>query len=209
MIRFCMVAFFLGFSSQAFSLVTDSAQVSAVIVADSSNGIQTVDSSGASQIVERPTASLLIKTEPDTAAVILDDSLRGLSPLTISDIDTGKHTLILKKTGYYLKKVEFRIDSGAAQELSFVLTAPGRLSLTSEPSGARLIINKDTAGVTPYNASSIKPGKYRIKAQMNDYDLFDSTLTINSGGSSTLNIVLNHTTAYLDSLKQIREKATA
>lgn len=49
---------------------------------------------------ELPKASLTVVTEPFEAAVRLDRRERGLSPLTIEDIEPGEHELILMKEGF-------------------------------------------------------------------------------------------------------------
>ncbi len=44
--------------------------------------------------------SIVVTSKPDTAAVFLDGEDAGLTPLTISGVLSGKHTVIVKKEGY-------------------------------------------------------------------------------------------------------------
>lgn len=47
-----------------------------------------------------PTGSLNIYSSPTGADIYLDGSYQGVTPLTISDIPVGSHTITAKKTGY-------------------------------------------------------------------------------------------------------------
>lgn len=44
--------------------------------------------------------SMFISSIPDSAYVLLDDELRGETPLYITDIPLGVHTIIVHKVGY-------------------------------------------------------------------------------------------------------------
>lgn len=144
---------------------------------------------------------LKITTEPKEVVVLIDDSAKGLSPITIQDADTGLHTITLKKKGYYLKKVEVRLDSFEHKELHFILQQPSKLYVTTEPQGASLEINNKSVGNAPYSSQQVKPGEYLISAQMDHYQKIEKKIVVESGTSDTLKLVLNYSTAYLDSVK--------
>lgn len=153
-------------------------------------------------------STLLISSEPSGAVVILDDSIRGVSPVSISGVDTGMHSITLKKKGFYLKKIELRIDSAQKKELQFALQQPSKLFIITEPSGATLYINQKSVGNSPFSNEQIKPGEYSISAEMKNYQSINQTLVIESNSTDTLRLILKHTTAYLDSIKvsEINEK---
>lgn len=168
------------------------------------------DSLKADKVSENETAKsiLIISTEPSEAIVLFNDSVRGVTPVTISEVDTGVHIITLKKKGCYLKKVELRIDSAQKKELHFVLQQPSSLHIITEPEGAALYLNQKPVGKSPFSDKQLKPGEYLIGAEMETYQKIEQNHTLGSNVSDTVKITLKHTTAYLDSIKasEINEK---
>lgn len=149
-----------------------------------------------------------IVTDPDSVAVLLDDSLKGASPCTLSGVVPGPHLLTLKKKGYYLKKAEITADSATPQEFTFSLLKPAFLSVISAPAGAAVSIDGQSAGTTPYANDKVKPGDHVIKLERKQYSSVEKTLSIKSGGADTLHVQLEHTVAYNDSIAAAQQ-ATA
>jgi len=170
----------------------------------SNDSLSTEKSSG----IETGKSTLIISSEPSEAIVLLNDSVRGVTPLTISEVDTGVHIITLKKKGCYLKKVELRIDSVQKKELHFVLQQPSSLHIITEPAGATLYLNEKSVGKSPYSNKQLKPGDYLIGAEMENYQSVKQTHNLESNVSDSVKITLQHTAAYLDSIRasEIQEK---
>lgn len=149
--------------------------------------------------------SLRVLTDPDSAAVLLDDSLRGVSPCTLNTIAPGGHVLTLRKKGFYLKKAEISVDSASPQELSFVLLKPAFLRVTSDPSGAVLSLDGNREGSTPYENDKIKPGNHSVKLELKQYASVQKTVSCASGGRDSLQVTLEHTQAWGDSVARARK----
>jgi hypothetical protein len=150
--------------------------------------------------------SLLVKqysfkviTEPESTAVFLDDSLKGATPCTLSNVLPGGHVLTLKKKGYYLKKAEIAVDSTSPPEFTFTLLKPAFLCVISEPAGATVSIDGQNAGTTPYENDKVKPGDHALKVERKQYVPVERSITMENGGRDTVRLVLEHTAAYKDS----------
>ena len=201
-------------SADTISQVSDTTVPVAEMATDSSYEGKgpAVDSSNAVLSPQDPPRSTLqISTEPSGAAVIVNDSVRGLSPLTMSDLDTGTHQLIIKKKGYYLKKAEFRVDSADTYNLQFILQQPGGLTVLSEPPGAVLTIAGKKVGITPYVDSVVRPGEYSVLAELENFEQTISSVEVRSAVSDTLKIELKPTAAYRDKqnaaqMKQLKKQ---
>ena len=102
-----------------------------------------------------PLCTLEIVTEPEGAAVLLDGKEVGASPLIVADVDTGKHTLLIKKTGYYQKKATILLTSDRKTTLRFSLSAPGSLTIVTEPPEAAVSINGERIPTRLSNRVSI------------------------------------------------------
>lgn len=70
------------------------------------------ESSEFSFTVNRGRGSLLIKSDPYGASVYIDDSYRGVTPLTLTGIQEGLYDLVITKSGYsdYSEYVEVKAD---------------------------------------------------------------------------------------------------
>lgn len=151
--------------------------------------------------------SLKIVTDPESVAVLLDDSLKGASPCTLSGVAKGNHVLTLKKMGYYLKKAEITVDSASSQALSFVLLRPAFLTVISDPAGAALSVDGKNEGLTPYANDKVKPGDHNLKVEHRQYATIEQTVSVKSGGCDTVRFTLEHSAAFKDSVSAALQAA--
>jgi hypothetical protein len=145
-------------------------------------------------------AGLKLTTIPPQATVVLDGTLRGLSPLELQELTPGEHTLVLQKTGHYAKKVKLVLEAGVVQELSFELLRPAGFFISSEPDKAEVILDNKVVGTTPFSTTTIKPGSYSLKIQKLPFAPLDTTLTLQGGEIDSLHVTLHHTAQYTDSV---------
>lgn len=150
--------------------------------------------------------SLTIKTVPDSVAVVLNDAVAGMTPLTIEKLKSGEYTLLLKKKGYYQKKVTVIVDSTSARELNLVLQAPGTVVITSKPSGAEVTFDGVKKGVTPLSISPVKPGDYQLQLKKDTFELYKKSITVSSGKTDSVFCSLVPDTAMLNASKKLQKK---
>ncbi len=92
--------------------------------------------------------SVSIVSSPAGADVLLDGGYRGRTPITISGLATGRHTLVLELPGYVRYEDTVEIQNGVMTYLDPVLTATaavGFISVVSTPTGAFVYVD----GVVP------------------------------------------------------------
>lgn len=156
--------------------------------------------------------SITVKTQPDSVVVIVDDSVRGLSPLNVTNMKSGEHSIIFKKKGFYQKKVSFTVDSSSSKELSIILQQPGSLAITSEPSGSDVFWSGEKKGVTPLKLTLLKPGNYSLQIKKDQFLTFEKSITVLSGKSDSVFCKMSADTAFTNAakreLKQLRSKKT-
>ena len=149
-----------------------------------------------------PLCTLSVTTDQSDVTVKLDGEIVGVTPVNIVNIATGKHVLVLQKSGFYQKKVVITINEQKNTPLHFSLTAPGMLSVISEPPGAALAINGVAVGDTPLTDSLMKPGTYQISLSRKDHQTITDSVTVIAAKKTVLTDTLEHTPAYLDSVAQ-------
>ncbi len=94
---------------------------------------------------------LLVKTKPAGATVTCRGSSLGITPLLITTLPCGPtHTLGLSLNGYQKKRVDVRMTDRTPRVCEEELTLDsGILYCTTEPTGAKVLVNGIERGVTP------------------------------------------------------------
>lgn len=84
----------------------------------------------------------------------------------------------------------FDIDtsSALAQNANALPDEQAELSMTSSPPGARVFLDGELFGVTPFESVRIKPGTYSVSVELPGYDSIDTTLTVRARHWVALNI---------------------
>lgn len=126
-----------------------------------------------------------IMSEPSGAQVSVNGIDRGVTPVKVSGIPKGVATVVLKMEGFADKKLELRVNAGDVQTLSASLDRlPGTLHLISVPEGARFYLNGEARGKGPLAISSLPPGEYKVRAELEGYGTVDRTVSIGNGESA-------------------------
>lgn len=90
-------------------------------------------------VVGKPELSVV--TNPDGASVVLDDITKGITPLTISDMTAGDHTLTVTSPGFLTRTMKVKFTSG------YKLIASMKLALSA--TGSQLEESVATISATP------------------------------------------------------------
>lgn len=82
----------------------------------------------------RPTGVLVVSTDPSGATVTVDGQQRGVSPLTIADLQPGVHRIVIGKPGYLENSSEIDVAPGGPTNFQKSLTsAQGSQTATAAP----------------------------------------------------------------------------
>ncbi len=69
----------------------------------------------------------------------------------------------------------------------------GSVAISSEPAGARVIVNGRRMGVTPFDISMAGGSELAVSVEMDGYSTFTTTVTIKSGDVEKIHAVLETT----------------
>ena len=132
-------------------------------------------------------ATLRIESEPSGAAVYLNSEYRGTTPMELGRIHPGQHLVRLTRHHYQPWQEEVRLDEGVNQvTASMRYREGGKLSVTSEPSGATVYVDGDPKGVTPTVVSDVDPGGHPVRLVLPDYLEWESTPMVRTGITTTV-----------------------
>ncbi len=108
---------------------------------------------------------LSVITNPDGASVILDDVTKGITPITVSDVTAGDHTLTVASPGFLTRTMKIKMTQGfkLIASMKLALSATGTTQPESTSAGTTSAPENTTptptvkAGTTP--SSSVTPPK--------------------------------------------------
>jgi hypothetical protein len=139
---------------------------------------------------EEPRAgTLTIDTRPGEAAVLVDGERRGATPLTIS-ITPGAHTITIRN-GFDERVVPLTMAAGGQVTHYFEMRRPepvivaGRVSIVTDPPGARVTVDGQPRGISPVIVSDLPPQEHRIVAT-SDAGSAEQTVTVTAGATTAV-----------------------
>jgi PEGA domain len=148
---------------------------------------------------------LHVISRPDSAQVVVDSAIQGIAPFSLDSIAPGPHTILVKKKGYFGKKINIVVRPQATEEISVFLVKPGSVFVKSDPAGAHCLIDGKEAGNTPCEIAKLKPGDYDLSVRLVNRAAQDRRITVAESKCDTLFFSLSFTQAYLDSVSAYKK----
>jgi hypothetical protein len=130
--------------------------------------------------------TLHVESTPKGSEVFVDGAKRGSTPLTLQ-LPAGSHVVELRRKG---STRQFTLDVGPGAELSqrvdwSNVKPTGSLAITSEPSGANIIVDGKKRGVTPMTISDLPTGSHTVVLDGKEGSV-RRTVVIEAGGEARL-----------------------
>jgi len=141
------------------------------------------------------TSSISVASTPSGASVYLDGSHKGTTPMEITGVSTGSHTIKLSKSGYKddTRKISVKAGETISINLNF-LQATGSISVASSPSGASVYLDGSPKGTTPKTITGVSAGAYTIKLSKSGYIAYTRTTSVKAGETKRINVNLQQAT---------------
>ncbi len=142
------------------------------------------------------TGSVSVSSVPAGASVWLDGKSTGYkTPVTLTGIPAGSHTVRCSMTGYIDESEEVTVTSGQTTSLMVTLKSQGPLtgtiSVSSTPTGARIYLDgTDTGYNTPRTFSGVPVGTHAVRCSMAGYTDASQSVTVTAGRTSAVKVYL-------------------
>ena len=135
-------------------------------------------------------------SQPDGANVLVDDEMRGQTPLTLYNLGPGRHHVRFEKQNYESVDEFLSLkEGGMFQKNALMNPVKGLLLLTSEPAGCDISLDGLSLGKTPRLITSLDAKNvYRILLQKPGYQ--SRTVEVKFSGRTPL---VRHEELILDS----------
>ena len=126
-----------------------------------------------------------VMSEPAGAEVTVNGIARGTAPVKVTGVPKGRAVVKFHLEGFEDETRELSVNAGDVQTLPVVLKSlPGTLHLVSVPDGARFYVNDEARGKGPLAIPGLKPGEYKVRAELEGYGTMTKTVVIENGAAA-------------------------
>ena len=131
--------------------------------------------------------SVCIKSNPSNAIVLVEGKKAGLTPLTITDQEPGKHVVELRMDGYITWKDSIDFESGKDITITRDLQMKaGAISINSNPSEATIYIDGKSTGKTPKTITDLQPATHLVEVKMDGYETWSESVEVKGDKENSL-----------------------
>jgi hypothetical protein len=148
------------------------------------------------------TGSVLIRSTPADADVLVNGKPRGRTPLALRDLALGSYTIRVARDGYAADERTLQLTArrpatsttinlrplsarGAVADTT-QRTGPGLLNVQSRPAGARVFVNGRLAGSTPIAIPGLLAGDATVRIEKDGYVPWTATVRVSAGGQTAV-----------------------
>jgi formylglycine-generating enzyme required for sulfatase activity len=154
-----------------------------------------IEGAGTDQILEAELlprwAAVLIRSEPSGAAVRVDNSKVGTTPLT-TEVLAGGHGYEVVLDGYKPRRGRFQVTAREPQALTTLRLDPtdGMLVVRSDPQGATVTVAGVYKGTTPLDVELAPGQSYEVQVSKAGFEPASRELQIRSGETHEVDLPL-------------------
>jgi len=186
-------------TSQTFDYKFDQAVGAHILkgeITDSCSTPQTSSDQCATFNIIAAVGSISCTTTPSGASVALDDVSQGVvTPVTLTDVTPGSHTVTFTLTGYNACPVTVSVTAGATATASCTLVpvvTTGSISCTTTPSGASVTLDGtlQTGVITPVTLTNVSAGSHTVTFGLSGYNACPVTVSVTAGATATASCTL-------------------
>ncbi len=133
------------------------------------------------------TGWIIIDSEPKGASVYVNDEFVGNTPLNNYKQAYGTYTYRLEHPNYHASAGTIELSSSRIEKKVTLLPAFGTISVTSNVTGAKVMIDgKDTGQRTPCTVQEVASGKHTVTIQMEQYAPLQQSVMVEDGKTAQL-----------------------
>ncbi|MCX6097851.1 MAG: PEGA domain-containing protein [Caldiserica bacterium] len=149
------------------------------------NGTTTAVKGSTTQVIANMTHaaySLSVTSTPPGATVALDGTVKGVTPLTATGLKPRNYSVVVSLKGYAAisRTVDLSDATQSTQNFSLV-QAFAKLSITSDPTGAEVVMDGKSYGMTPLKIDSFPVGDYALTLKLDGSKDITDTLSVKQG----------------------------
>jgi len=132
-----------------------------------------------------------LKSSPPGAQVWVNGRQVGMTPLARFELYPGAWQIYLRMAGYRDAAVDMQVQAGALLTRSVKLEPThGQLSVSSRPTGARVLLAGQVVGETPVDKLPVLVGEHALEVQLDGYDPVQRRVKVQGGKLAKVGVKL-------------------
>ncbi|RPI39309.1 MAG: PEGA domain-containing protein [Methanoregulaceae archaeon] len=138
---------------------------------------------------------LYVTSTPARASVYLEGVFKGVTPLMLSDTAAGSHILQVRLSGYDEWKSTVDVPTGGTRTITAILIQNNAglingINVSSNPSGANVLLDGLKKGFTPITLNKIAAGIHILEIEYPGYITWKSTVDVPESGIKDISVTL-------------------
>ncbi len=126
-----------------------------------------------------PSTRLDVTSQPPGAAVRVDHKERGVTPLSLTDLEPGQHLIQVLKPNFRDGFDSVALETGVSRTVDFKLEPEtGILLLTTTPDGCEVSLKGIALGTTPLLITTLESGTHRLSIASPGYQAKEVEVTL-------------------------------
>ncbi|MCP4443871.1 MAG: PEGA domain-containing protein [Myxococcales bacterium] len=135
------------------------------------------------------TGTVKVVSPVPEAEVHIDGERLGTVPQE-RELAPGEHFVGVSKPGYKRFEEKLNVEEGKVITVTAELKSVGGLRFLSNPGGARVMMDGEAIGATPFVNEEIPTGEHIITVQLSGYFDFETSVKVDGGKMKVVNAVL-------------------
>jgi hypothetical protein len=138
--------------------------------------------------------TLAITSTPPAATITLDGTKKGVTPLTVTGLKPRNYNVVVSLRGYAPISRTVDLSDATQSAQNFALQhAFGKVSITSVPTGAKVLLAGKAYGITPLKLNSFPVGDYNLTLKLDNNKDITDTVSVTEGTTLTKQYKFNLT----------------
>ena len=138
--------------------------------------------------------NIYVTSTPSASFVYLNNTIKGITSLSISDLTPGNWVVKVTKSGYYDYENAVNVVGGNTTNVNAVLVArTGNLHFSTTPSGASVYVDNIYKGVSPVLVTGLIAGVHGYSVSKTGYFVIISSATVTENQTTNITLVLAST----------------
>ena len=135
--------------------------------------------------------SLEVNSTIEETEIFIDNKSRGIAPVSIKQLESGKHTVRAENKWYHADQKEVLVEDKKSGIINFKLNPSfGELNIISEPDSAEVFIDGEKMGITPLKIKKIASNKYSVLLKKSMYTGTEDNIEVFDGQKNEKKYVL-------------------
>ncbi len=155
----------------------------------------------------KPAGYVSVSCDVSSAHILINGKEAGLGKVEQVPVAVGLVEIAIEASGFEPFSRTLDLAQGAHEMVQQKMVSVfGSLSVTSEPTGARVFLKEQDVGTTPYTNNHLQPGDYVLRVQLDTYEPVNENVPVAKNNSITKKYDLKHTSTWFDSVKTAQKK---